>query len=148
MGSSFGGNVALQLALRKPDRFRAVIPVEAAAHAPGFFSTSGVIRTPTRRRSAQRSMGSDGAGESGFGPLATWHYYTQGSEAFRGDLYFYSVDHDLRDSLAKIDARRCPVVMMTGTYDYLTPPENDRENRKRDSRRHFTLRWKTFGISR
>ena len=26
----------------------------------------------------------------------TWHYYTQGSEAFKGDLHFYSVDHDLR----------------------------------------------------
>ena len=37
MGSSFGGNVALQLALRKPDRFKAVIPVEAAHYAPGFF---------------------------------------------------------------------------------------------------------------
>ncbi|HZF59279.1 MAG TPA: alpha/beta hydrolase, partial [Rubrobacter sp.] len=30
MGSSFGGNVALQLALHHPDRFKAVIPVEAA----------------------------------------------------------------------------------------------------------------------
>ena len=37
MGSSFGGNVALQLALRHPDRFKAVIPVEAADYAPGFF---------------------------------------------------------------------------------------------------------------
>ena len=37
MGSSFGGNVALQLALRHPNKFRAVIPVEAAAHAPGFY---------------------------------------------------------------------------------------------------------------
>ena len=36
-GHSFGGNVALQLALRRPDRFKAVIPVEAADHAPGFF---------------------------------------------------------------------------------------------------------------
>ena len=25
--------------------------------------------------------------------------------------------------LGEIDGRRCPVVMMTGTYDYLTPPE-------------------------
>ncbi len=53
----------------------------------------------------------------------TWHYYTQGSEVFRGDLYFYSVDHDMRGQLGNIDTRRCPVIMMTGTYDYLTPPE-------------------------
>ena len=53
----------------------------------------------------------------------TWHYYTQGSEAFKGDLYFYSVDHDLRKELKNIDGHKCPVIMMTGTYDYLTPPE-------------------------
>jgi pimeloyl-ACP methyl ester carboxylesterase len=53
----------------------------------------------------------------------TWHYYTQGSEAFKGDLYFYSVDHDMREQLRDIDTNRCPVIMMTGTYDYLTPPE-------------------------
>jgi pimeloyl-ACP methyl ester carboxylesterase len=53
----------------------------------------------------------------------TWHYYTQGSEAFKGDLHFYSVDHDLRDELQNIDGHKCPVVMLTGDYDYLTPPE-------------------------
>ena len=52
----------------------------------------------------------------------TWHYYSQGSETFKGDLYFYSVDHDLRDKLDEIDAERYPLVMMTGTYDYLTTP--------------------------
>jgi len=54
----------------------------------------------------------------------TWFYYTQGSEAFKGDLHFYSVDHDLRDKLAQIDGDRCPVVMLTGDYDYLTTPED------------------------
>jgi pimeloyl-ACP methyl ester carboxylesterase len=53
----------------------------------------------------------------------TWHYYTQGSEAFKGDLYFYSVDHDLRDRLGEIDAERFPLVLLSGTYDYLTTPE-------------------------
>jgi pimeloyl-ACP methyl ester carboxylesterase len=54
----------------------------------------------------------------------TWFYYSQGSEAFKGDLYFYSVDHDLRDRLHEIDGNRCPVVMLTGEYDYLTTPED------------------------
>ena len=56
----------------------------------------------------------------------TWFYYTQGSEAFKGDLHFYSVDHDLRGKLGEIDGDRCPVVMMTGEYDYLTTPEDGR----------------------
>jgi pimeloyl-ACP methyl ester carboxylesterase len=54
----------------------------------------------------------------------TWFYYSQGSEAFKGDLYFYSVDHDLREKLHEIDGNRCPVVMLTGEYDYLTTPED------------------------
>lgn len=54
----------------------------------------------------------------------TWFYYSQGSEAFRGDLHFYSVDHDMRSSLAHIDGASCPVIMLTGEYDYLTTPED------------------------
>jgi pimeloyl-ACP methyl ester carboxylesterase len=124
MGSSFGGNVALQLALHYPDRFRAVIPVEAAEHAPGFFldwwrhphaNAAQVCASGVWDLMAPQSPEKD--------RWLTWHYYTQGSEAFKGDLYFYSVDHDLRNRLSEIDTRRCPVIMMTGTYDYLTPPE-------------------------
>jgi pimeloyl-ACP methyl ester carboxylesterase len=39
----------------------------------------------------------------------------------------------LREELKNIDGRRCPVVMMTGTYDYLTPPEES-ENTARQIR--------------
>ncbi|MDF1670735.1 MAG: alpha/beta hydrolase [Roseovarius sp.] len=128
MGSSFGGNVALQLALRHPDRFRAVIPVEAAAHAPGFYldlwrhphaNAAQVCASGVWDLMAPQSPERD--------RWLTWHYYTQGSEAFKGDLYFYSVDHNLTDRLSEIDTKRCPVIMMTGTYDYLTPPEATEE---------------------
>jgi hypothetical protein len=55
----------------------------------------------------------------------TWFYYSQGSEAFRGDLHFYSVDHDLRGKLGDIDGDRCPVVMPDWRVaDYLTTPED------------------------
>jgi pimeloyl-ACP methyl ester carboxylesterase len=123
MGSSFGGNVALQLAWRRPERFRAVIPVEAADYAPGFFldwwrhphaNAAQVCASGTWDLMAPMSPDQD--------RWLTWHYYTQGSEAFKGDLYFYSVDHDLRGKLQEIDGEKCPVVMLTGTYDYLTPP--------------------------
>jgi pimeloyl-ACP methyl ester carboxylesterase len=128
MGSSFGGNVALQLALRHPDRFKAVIPVEAAAYAPGFYldwwhhphaNASQVCASGVWDLMAPMSPDKD--------RWLTWHYYSQGAEAFKGDLYFYSVDHDLRDKLSQIDGERCPVVMLTGTYDYLTPPSATKE---------------------
>ncbi len=127
MGSSFGGNVALQLALRHPDRFKAVIPVEAADHSPGFFldwwqhphaNAAQVCASGVWDLMAPQSPEHD--------RWRTWFYYSQGSEAFRGDLYFYSVDHDLRGRCGEIDTSRCPVVMLTGAYDYLTPPEAGR----------------------
>jgi hypothetical protein len=30
---------------------------------------------------------------------------------------------DLRGKFSEVDGHRCPVVMTTGTYDYLTTPE-------------------------
>ncbi|MDB4936822.1 MAG: xylF 1 [Labilithrix sp.] len=124
MGCSFGGNVALQLALRCPERFRAIIPVEGAAYSPGFYidwwrhphvNAAQVCASGVWDLMAPQSPDID--------RWLTWHYYTQGSEAFKGDLYFYSVDHDLRDRLGEIDAERFPLVLLSGTYDYLTTPE-------------------------
>lgn len=125
MGSSFGGQVALQLAYRHPDRYRAVIPVEAADYSPGFYldwwrhphaNAAQVCASGVWDLMAPQSPDHD--------RWATWFYYTQGSEAFKGDLYFYSVDHDLRGKLQEIDGERCPVVILTGEYDYLTTPED------------------------
>jgi pimeloyl-ACP methyl ester carboxylesterase len=127
MGSSFGGNVALQLAWRNPDRFKGVIPIEAADYSPWFYldwwqhphaNAAQVCASGVWDLMAPQSPDQD--------RWATWFYYTQGSEAFKGDLYFYSVDHDLRGHLAEIDGSRCPVVMLSGEYDYLTPPAESR----------------------
>jgi pimeloyl-ACP methyl ester carboxylesterase len=123
MGCSFGGNVTLDLGLRHPDRFAGLIPVEAADYSPGFFldwwqhphaNAAQVCASGTWDLMAPQSPDHD--------RWKTWFYYSQGSEAFRGDLYYYSVDHDLRDKLDQIDAERCPMVLLTGDYDYLTTP--------------------------
>jgi pimeloyl-ACP methyl ester carboxylesterase len=121
MGCSFGGQVALDLAHRHPDRFAAVIPVESSDYSPGFFldwwqhpkaNAAQVCASGCWDLMAPQSPEAD--------RRATWHYYTQGSETFRGDLYYYSVDHDLRGKLGEIDTGRCPMVMLQGEYDYLT----------------------------
>jgi pimeloyl-ACP methyl ester carboxylesterase len=123
MGSSFGGHVALQLALRYPDRFGGVMAVEGADYSPGFYldwwqhphaNAAQVCASGTWDLMAPQSPDHD--------RWKTWFYYTQGSEAFKGDLYFYSIDHDLRGRLEEVDTARCPVVVMTGEYDYLTTP--------------------------
>ena len=136
MGSSFGGNIALQLALRNPDRFAGVIPVEGADYSPGFYldwwqhphaNAAQVCASGTWDLMAPQSPEAD--------RWKTWFYYTQGSEAFKGDLHFYSVDHDLRDKLDQIDGDRCPVVMLTGDYDYLTTPEDSGPNGRANQER-------------
>jgi pimeloyl-ACP methyl ester carboxylesterase len=125
IGSSFGGHVALQLALRHPERFAGVLAVEGADHSPGFYldwwqhphaNAAQICASGTWDLMAPQSPPAD--------KWKTWFYYSQGSEAFRGDLYFYSVEHDLRGRLGEIDTDRCPVVVMTGEYDYLTTPED------------------------
>ena len=98
MGSSFGGNIALQLALRRPERFAGVIPVEGADY-PRLLPRL-VAASSRQRRSSVRQwrVGSDGSAVARGRSLEDLVYDSQGSEAFKGDLYFYSVDHDLRTS--------------------------------------------------
>ena len=110
--------------MRHPDRFKAVIPVEANDYSPGFYldwwkhpyaNAAQVCASGVWDLMAPQSPDKE--------RWATWFYYTQGSEAFKGDLYFYSVDHDLRGRLEEIDGEKCPIVILTGEYDYLTTPE-------------------------
>ena len=47
-----------------------------------------------------------------------WHYAQGGPGVFWGDIAFYSGEWDARDRVAHIDTARCPLVMLTGEYDY------------------------------
>ena len=52
-----------------------------------------------------------------------WHYMQGGPGVFKGDLYFYKIDGDIRDRVAEIDTRRCPLFLLSGEYDYSCTPE-------------------------
>jgi pimeloyl-ACP methyl ester carboxylesterase len=43
---------------------------------------------------------------------------------FKGDLYFYRVDGDLRGHVASIDTKVCPLYLLTGEYDFSCTPED------------------------
>lgn len=122
MGQGSSGNLALQLALHYPDRFRGVIPIAAAAHTPG--SQMAWMDDPTIGSELAASFVWDQ-----MSPLspetdrwATWFYYTQGGWTLNGDFNFYSVEHDLRGQLGFIDTKKCAVVMMAAEYDYVASP--------------------------
>lgn len=128
MGSSMGGNVCLQLAYRYPGSFRAFLAVEAALYSPGWFLD--ILDDP-------RVHGGEVCATSVFGLMApqspddlrweTWWYYSQGGPGvFRGDLYFYSVDHDFREKAQEIDGQ-APMYLLTGAYDFACTPEMTQE---------------------
>ena len=50
-----------------------------------------------------------------------------GPGVFKGDLYFYKIDGDMRSRVADIDTRRCPLYLLSGEYDYSCTPEDTRE---------------------
>jgi pimeloyl-ACP methyl ester carboxylesterase len=47
-----------------------------------------------------------------------------GPGVFKGDLYFYGIDGDVRAELGRIDTSVCPLYLLTGEYDYSCSPED------------------------
>jgi len=46
-----------------------------------------------------------------------WSYSQGAPGAFAGDLNYYNIEHDLRETAHLIDTARCPVYIMNGEYD-------------------------------
>jgi len=53
-----------------------------------------------------------------------WQYMQSGPGIFKGDLYFYRVDANLRGKLGNIDTKACPLYLLTGEYDFSCTPED------------------------
>lgn len=129
MGSSMGGNITLELADWYPEEFRALIGLECGAHSPGFhidwLDHPQVNTTEVNAYSCWGLMAKQSPEQT---RRETMYHYEQGATGvFKGDLYYYSVDHDYRDKLDQIDATDCPLYAVNGEYDYLTDPDDGRE---------------------
>jgi pimeloyl-ACP methyl ester carboxylesterase len=130
LGCSIGGKIVLELALRAPERFRALIGLEAAAHqAPWYDDTSWLHRPDVHGGELASALMSgliapQAPEESRWETL--WMYAQSGPGVFRGDLHFYRVEGDLRDRIDRVDARRCPLYLLTGEYDFSCTPEDTR----------------------
>src|SRR4029079_18782134 len=51
-----------------------------------------------------------------------WYYAQGGPGVFKGDLFFYSVDSDIREHVHKISGK-VPIYFLTGDYDFACTPE-------------------------
>ncbi len=129
MGCSIGGRIVLHLALDYPERFRALIGLQSGAHAEPYYDLQWLHRPDVHGGEICAAMISGLIGPSA--PQidrweTQWHYAQGGPGVFRGDLYFYTVDGDVRDRLSAIDTRRCPLYLLTGEYDYSCTPDDTR----------------------
>jgi pimeloyl-ACP methyl ester carboxylesterase len=125
MGSSMGGNLAPDLALHYPGVFRAVIGLEAALYSPGYYLDYWFHPEISNdaKPAAMYALTSPTAPEVGRRET-TW-VYSQGSPpVFKGDLQYYSVEHDLRETARNIDTSKTAVYILNGEYDFATGPDD------------------------
>jgi pimeloyl-ACP methyl ester carboxylesterase len=127
MGCSIGGRLVLNLAAKHPERFRALIGLESAAHQQPWYDTEWLNRPDVHGGEVCAAlvsgmMAPQSPAESRHETL--WMYKCGGPGIFKGDLYFYRVDGDLREKIARIDTKRCPLYMLTGEYDFSCTPED------------------------
>jgi len=124
LGSSIGGHLALDLASHHPDEFRAVIGLEAAATTPGGWLD--IMNHPRVSNAFKASLMyglTPPTAPERYRRETEWVYSQGAPPVFKGDLYYYSVDHDMSDAeLAAIDTARCGVHLLTGDYDWTAPP--------------------------
>lgn len=129
IGASMAGQACLAMALHRPNLVGGVIACEAADHVSG--RTTPWPTDPQVNGSIFAAEWIDGL----IGPQSPsknrrdirWQYSQGGFGTFTGDIDFYSGGWDARGQLSQFDTRVCPVVMMTGEYDYSCTPEMSEE---------------------
>jgi len=125
LGCSIGGRIVLNLAIRHAAEFRALIGLESADYQEPWYDTMWLHRPDVHGGEVCAGLVSgliapQSPEVSRWETL--WHYLQGGPGIFKGDLYFYRVDGDLRDEVPRIDTRLCPLFLLTGEYDFSCTP--------------------------
>lgn len=127
MGCSMGGRIVLQLAHDHGRALGAVIGLEAAAHQQPWYDTEWLHRPDVHGGEVSAALISGLVAPTApeeFRWETLWAYMQSGPGVFKGDLYFYRVDSDLRRLVRGIDTGVCPVYLLTGEYDFSCTPED------------------------
>src|ERR1700712_2889141 len=127
MGCLIGGRIVLNLAIEHADEFRALIALEAADFQEPWYDTAWLNRPDIHGGEVCAALISGLIAPQS--PNAArretlWHYMQSGPGVFKGDLYFYRVDGDLRGRVEKIDTTICPLYLLTGEYDFSCTAED------------------------
>ncbi|HZZ87833.1 MAG TPA: alpha/beta hydrolase [Caulobacteraceae bacterium] len=120
MGCSVGGLLALDLALRHPDVFAAVISLEGALRIGGEIESLDALWHPQVSNEYKARLMNGLMSPTSPEPFRkeTSAVYASGwPPAFLGDLHYYVSEYDLTGEAGKIDTARTPVHILTGEYD-------------------------------
>jgi pimeloyl-ACP methyl ester carboxylesterase len=134
MGCSIGGRIVLNLAIEHAAMFRALIGLESADYQAPWYDTAWLNRPDVHGGEICAALVSGLMAPQS--PDTTrhetlWMYKQSGPGVFKGDLYFYRVDGDLRAKVGGIDTGACPLYLLTGEYDFsCTPEDTERTARK------------------
>ena len=127
MGCSIGGRIVLNLAIDHAQEFRALIGLEAADFQAPWYDTAWLNRPDIHGGEVCAALVSGLVAQQSPAEArmeTLWAYKQGGPGVFKGDLYFYRVDGDLRGRTAAIDTKTCPLYLLTGEYDFSCSPED------------------------
>jgi pimeloyl-ACP methyl ester carboxylesterase len=125
MGCSIGGQLAPDLALYHPEAFRAVIGINGGLKSEGTGSAEILAswhhpRVSDEFKAASMLDQTAPTSPEAYRRETTWIYSQGAPGVLSGDVYYYSVDHDLTEEQARqIDTTKVDVYLLTGEYDFL-----------------------------
>jgi pimeloyl-ACP methyl ester carboxylesterase len=127
IGCSIGGRIVLDLAAEHGRDLRGVIGLQSGAFLSPYYDIAYLhhphIHGGEVCAAVVSGLVSPKSPEAGRWETL-WHYMQGGPGVFKGDLHFYKTDGDLRPKLGRIDTATCPVLLLSGDYDYSCTPED------------------------
>jgi pimeloyl-ACP methyl ester carboxylesterase len=129
VGGSMGAAMTMVLAAERPDLLLGIVAVEPPLLSKGRrnpFQHHVAVHGALHNASYVRGLMSPLSPESDR-RRAAWIYSQGGPGIYGGDLAFYSDEFDGAFIAGRIDARRTPVALLSGDYDYSATPEDGRK---------------------
>jgi pimeloyl-ACP methyl ester carboxylesterase len=122
-----GGHLAVDLAIEKPEEYRAIIGGEACISSPHSTEPYWDHRRidNTFRYAAMIGMTAPDSPEKYVRETA-FEYSQSAPQVFKGDLFYYFEDHNVAETAKLIDTSKVSVYLITGEYDPSPQPEETR----------------------
>jgi len=134
MGCSMGGRLLVRLAQPHGSMLGVVIGLESLDHPQPWYDGSWLDEPAFLRGDFCAALVSGLVAPQSpdeYRWETLWHYYQSAPEVFKGDMHFYRTNLEYRDT-ANVEAQtNCPVILMTGEYDYSCTPSLTIESAQR-----------------